>query len=168
MIDFFPRFNEQQGELLVDAIPLITILIAGADGNIDDDEKDWGKKLTKIRAYANPDLLQEYYQKVGETYSTRLEELIQSLPKEVDARSTAISEKLAALNPLLAKLEQHEGHLLYNSFITFAEHVAKSSGGFLRIGSISKAEAKWMGLPMITAIAEPEEPEDTEDTEEDA
>jgi hypothetical protein len=162
MIDFFPKFNEQQVELLVDAIPLITILIAGADGNIDEDEKEWANKLTKIRTYANPDLLQEYYKKVGEVYAARMEELIQSLPKDVDARSMAISEKLAALNPLLAKLEQHEGHLLYNSFITFAEHVAKSSGGFLRIGSISKAEAKWMELPMITPIAEPE------DTEEDA
>jgi hypothetical protein len=92
-----------------------------------------------------------------------LEELIQSLPKDTEARNAAISEQLAALNPLLAKLDQHDGHLLYHSFLTFAEHVAKSSGGFLRIGAISKAEAKLMGLSMITAIAEPEEQEDTEE-----
>lgn len=157
MIDLFQKFNEGQAELLVDAIPLITILIAGADGNIDDDEKSWGAKLTKIRSFAHPDLLNDYYQKVGATYTDKMESYIKSLPSDVDARTAAISEKLAGLNGMLAQLEQADAYTIYKSFTTFAEHVAKASGGFLRIGAISKAESKLMGLPMITAIEKPEE-----------
>ncbi|MFT5265682.1 MAG: hypothetical protein ACI8YQ_004438 [Polaribacter sp.] len=157
MIDLFQKFNEGQEELLVDAIPLITILIAGADGNIDDDEKSWGAKLTKIRSYSYPELLNEYYKTVGATYSDKVESYIKSLPSDVDARSAAISEKLTGLNGLLAQLDQADAHIIYKSFLTFAEHVAKASGGFLRIGAISNAESKLMGLPMITAIEQPEE-----------
>lgn len=157
MIDLFQKFNDQQAEQLVDAIPLITILIAGADGNIDNEEKEWGEKLTKIRSYSNPELLNDYYQQVGETYHDKLEALIISLPNDVDKRTAVVSERLAALNPILAQLDQRDGHNLYKSFVTFAEHVAKASGGFLRIGAISKAESKLIDLPMITPIEEPEE-----------
>ena len=157
MIDLFQKFNEEQIELLVDAIPLITILIAGADGEIDEDEKSWGAKLTKIRSYSHPDIMNEYYQHVGEGYSEKVESYIKSLPQDTDARTAAITEKLAGLNSILAQLDQYDGHTMYKSFTSFAEHVAKASGGFLRIGAVSKAEAALMSLPMITPIEEPEE-----------
>ncbi|MFK7808181.1 MAG: hypothetical protein AB8F74_10315 [Saprospiraceae bacterium] len=157
MIDLFQKFNEEQAEILVDSIPLITILIAGADGNIDEDERTWGEKLTKIRSYSYPELLNDFYKRVGETYSEKMDAYIASLPKETDARTAAVSEKLEKLNGMLAQLDQHDGHTIYKSLTSFAEHVAKASGGFLRIGAISSAEAKLINLPMLTPIEEPEE-----------
>jgi len=157
MIDLFQKFNEQQVETLVDAIPLITILIAGADGDIDNEEKSWGAKLTKIRSYSHPDLMNDFYQKVGATYTDKVNSFIKSLPSDVNARTAAISEKLEKVNGLLSQMEQQDGYTFYKSFTSFAEHVAKASGGFLRIGAISKAESKLMGLPMITPIEKPEE-----------
>ena len=104
--------NEEEVTLLVDAIPLITVLIAGADGNIDQDEKDWGAKLTKIRSYSHPENLNEFYGKVGETYADRVEALIQEMPDDVDNRNTAISDRLSGLNAILGKLEQDHAHKL--------------------------------------------------------
>ena len=52
MIEGFSNINELQFEVTKDAIGWITVLIAGADGNIDKEETAWAEKLTKIRSYA--------------------------------------------------------------------------------------------------------------------
>ena len=57
---------------MVDAVPLVTILIAGADGRIDTQELEWSKKLTEIRSYAHDDPnIDEYYTLVGEHFDAR-------------------------------------------------------------------------------------------------
>ncbi len=157
MITQFSGLNQEEADLMMDAIPLVTVLIAGADGNIDNEEKEWAAKLTKIRSYNNPEAWNDFYKAVGENYSEKLDKLISSLPSDTEARNTAISERLAVLNDLLPKIDQHAAHSFYKGLTTFAEHVAKASGGFLRIGAISRAEEKWIDLPMITPVAEPEE-----------
>lgn len=162
MIPQFEGLTNEEANLLTDAIPLVTILIAGADGNIDQEEKDWATKLTKIRGYAHPETLQEYYQKVGDNYQDRLTSLIDHLPDDVDQRSKLISEKLGELNNIFPKLEENLAFRLYESLTSFADHVARASGGFLRFGSISGAEAKYVKLPMITPIEiTPEEEEES-------
>lgn len=152
MIPQFEGLTNEEANLLTDAIPLVTILIAGADGNIDQEEKDWSTKLTKIRGYAHPETLQEYYQKVGDNYEERLTSLINNLPDNVDQRNKLISERLGELNNIFPKLDENLSHRLYESLVSFADHVARASGGFLRFGSISRAEAKLVKLPMITPI----------------
>ncbi len=152
MIPQFEGLTNEEANLLTDTIPLVTILIAGADGNIDQEEKDWATKLTKIRGYAHPETLQDYYQKVGDNYEERLTSLINNLPDDTDQRNKLISEKLAELNHIFPKLDENLAYRLYESFTTFADHVARASGGFLRFGSISKAEAAYVKLPMITPV----------------
>jgi len=152
MIPQFEGLTNEEANLLTDAIPLVTILIAGADGNIDQEEKDWATKLTKIRGYAHPESLHAYYQKVGDIYEERLTALINNLPNDADQRGKLISEKLTELNDIFPKLEENLAFRLYESLTTFADHVARASGGFLRFGAISKAEAKYVKLPMITPI----------------
>lgn len=165
MIPQFQDLNTEEVNALLDAIPMVTVLIAGADGEIDSEERKWGAKMTKIRSYAHPENLQAYYEAIGETYENRVNELISSLPDDTDQRNEAISEKLSQLNPILAKLDQNFAKRMYESLTSFAEHVAKASGGFLRIGSISKEEKQWINLPMITPIIieETEEEEPSED-----
>jgi len=152
MIPQFENLSSEEVASMLNAVPLITVLIAGADGEIDDEEKAWGSKLTKIRSYAHPDSLQPYYEEIGINYEKRVEELINSLPKDVAQRSEIISGRLAELNDIFPKLEINFAKRLYDSFTSFAEHVAKASGGFLRIGSISADEKQWLDLPMITPI----------------
>jgi len=170
MIPQFEGLSEGQVELLYDAIPLITVYIAGADGKIDQEEKEWAEKVTKIRSYAYHESLQEFYTNLGAVYAGRLDHYISSLPSDVEKRTIAIGEKLSQLNSVLAKLDVNFAARYYKGLVTFAEHVAKASGGFLGFGSISRAEDKLIGLDMINAIEleEGEEEEEDQNNEEEA
>lgn len=155
----FSNINEVELDQLKDAISLITVLVAGADGKIDHKEKEWATKLTDIRSYSNTEDLQPFYESVGMDFETRLDAHIDSLPDSASERKDIIHSKLALLNPVMAKLDNKIGASLYTSYISFAKHVAKASGGFFRIGAISGAESKVISLSMIEPIyyEEPEE-----------
>ncbi len=152
MIVGFESVSEAQFETLKKAISNITVLIAGADGNIDKDEIGWAEKLTKIRSYANPNRLTPFYEEVGKTFTEDLEHLIANVPQETDQRNELLSRQLARCNEILPLLEQNLGYELYESYKSFAKHVAKESGGFLGFFSISSSEAKFVDLPMLEAI----------------
>ena len=137
-------------------------MIAGADGKIEKEEKDWSAKIAKIRTYSNPDVLHDFYVEVGRNYSSKLDQLIDELPDDTDKRNQMISNQLSELNEIFPKLEGHYAAILYQSMMSFAKHVAKASGGFFGIGSISKSEKKWIDLPMITPVIAPTEDENDE------
>ena len=152
MTSIFESLSQEEKADLLDAIPYITILIAGADGNIDQAEKAWAAKIAKIRSYDYHKSLQEYYLKVGENFSERLDYLLEHLPNDKDARAAAVSTQLAKINTILPKLENEDAYRFYKGLLSFAEHVAKASGGFLGWGSISKEEYDVLKLKMITPI----------------
>lgn len=165
MIPQFDGLNDSDQQLLTDAIPLITTLIAGADGDIDTKEKEWAAKIMEIRGYKHPTALKEYYQHVGETFAKRLDDIIASMPSDMAQRNQMISDELAQLNEVFPKMEQLHSALLYKSFTSFAEHVAKASGGFLGFAAISREEARFVDLPMVNAVELPADykEEDEED-----
>jgi len=152
MLDNFTGIDDAQKKQLVDAIAQITVLIAGADGVIDTAETAWASKLTKIRSFASEETLNAFYQIVGKTFNEDLNAEILSLPKETDPRINILVDKLALLNEPLAKLPNPIGAALYESYTSFAKHVAEASGGFLRMWSISGEEKKLMSLPMLNVI----------------
>ncbi len=148
----FESLSTEELDLLTDAIPLITILIGGADGNIDHDEMEWAKKVTEIRKYNNPDLLHSFYELVGEKYDNQIKQYIANLPDDVDARTKEISDKMSMINDILPKLPIDYQEELYKSYVSFAHHVAKASGGVLRFFNVSSEEKALMDLPMLTPI----------------
>lgn len=153
MIPQFEGLNSEEQQLMVDAVALVTILIAGADGHIDTQELEWSKKLTEIRSYAHEDSqIDAYYALVGENFESRLTELIGQFPQETEARQDVVSQQLAGLNEVFPKLEFNFARRIYKSLTSFARHVAKASGGFLGIGTISKEEAALLDLPMINPV----------------
>ncbi len=137
---------------LEDAFAYITILIAGADGKIDEKEITWAEKIAHIRTYAGDERLKAFHEEVDQKLHSRIEKLISELPEDVSSRSSIISEKLAPLNSVLSSLDPYIGAYLYRGYLSFAERIAKSSGGFLSFFTISPEERKWIGLPMLNAI----------------
>ena len=65
MIPQFAVLTSDEKELMHDAIPLITLFIAFADGEMDDQERTWAEKITEIRSYSAHDTLLNYYEEVG-------------------------------------------------------------------------------------------------------
>ncbi len=149
MEEIFKKLRADEYALLKDSIPQITVLIAGADGTISPEETEWGEKVTNIRAYSAIEEYKDFYREIGETFHERLEELIKELPSDVNTRNAQISKTLEGLNPVLHKLDPKHAAHLYDELISFATHVAKASGGFLKFWSISHEEKKWIGLPML-------------------
>ena len=152
MIAEFEQLNKEEVILLTEAIPLITILIGGADGELDHQELDWAKKVAEIRTYNNPDRLNGYYKLVGESYDEKLKSYLKDLPTDVNERTEKISAILTNLDEIFPKLEEGYRKEIYDSLKSFAKHVAKASGGVLRYFNISKEEKDLVDLPMIKSI----------------
>lgn len=153
-MELLKNLTAEEQQQMKDAIAYITILVAGADGNIDEKELSASEKLAQIRSFSFHSELKEFYQEVNAELSEQVQKLITELPDEVDARQQAISTELEKLNAVLAKLSLHHGHIFYDSFVSFAKHVAKSAGGFIGFMSVGAEEKKVAELPMLTPIAE--------------
>jgi hypothetical protein len=163
MSTLFSSLSQAQSDQLKAAPSLITILVAGADGDIDHQELNWAEKLTKIRSYSDTsESLNGFYAEVDVSFTEDFDKAIKELPEDLAQRETIISNKLAELNPILANLDNATAYALYTSFVSFAEHIAKASGGFLRFGSISAEEKKWIAMPMLTPIILEEPPVEEE------
>ena len=152
MIPQFEGLQQEEIDLMYDSIPMITLLIGGADGNLDQDEQQWAVKITKIRSYTYEDAMKDFYLELGERYQGRLSHMVENYPKDTEQRGQAISNDLSGLNAVLPKLDLEFAASFYKDLRSFATHVAKASGGFLRFGSISNAEKQWLELPMLTPI----------------
>ena len=163
MIQDFNNLNENEVSKMLNAIPLITILIAGADDKINYNEKKWAIKLANIRTYSNPDELHDYYSQIGFNFTERLNKNIDSLPQNNISRQQKISDQLAELNAIFPKLDSSFNAKLYNSFISFARHVANASGGFINFNRESMAEKIWITLPMLEPVLVPMEEEEVEE-----
>lgn len=155
MLTEFQNLTPAESQAMFDAIPLITILVAGADDNIDEVEMEEAQRLGRIRSFNNEGRIIAYYEKVEPTLPQRIHDLSKELPDEVEARQAVIAERLAALNPILAKMKQPFGYLYYRDFRSFAKHIAEAHGGFLRFMTVGPKEAKVVDLPMLTEVEKP-------------
>lgn len=152
---YFENISQEALQILENAIAQITLLIAVSDGDVNHEETDWAAKLVHIRTYSGDNSLLAFYEQVEANFNIKLNDLINHSPRESEACKAYLSEKLSAVNPILAKLEPETAYHLYTSYLSFAKSIAKSSGGFLGFGSISKNEAHLIELAMITPIAQP-------------
>lgn len=162
MLDGFQNLTKSEIDSLVEAPALITILIGAADGELDPEERKWTERLLRTRTYNRPKELNEYYRVVLQDFWDKVQAFMASLPVDPTDRNEAISARLEKLNPVLAKLEVDLASDLYQGFIGLAEETAKASGGFLRMGSISAVESKWVNLPMLEPIQHEHEGEEVD------
>jgi hypothetical protein len=162
MNNHFSQLSEQEYQDLKDALAKITVFIAGADGSIEAEETQWAAKVAEIRSYKSSEDLIEFYKDVNNEFDNKLSHLITNLPKSTPERNAIISEHLSALNPVLAKLDPKVGAHLYKGFVSFAEHVAKSTGGLFGFFSIGAEEKALLGLNMINPIIVEEPAEEEE------
>lgn len=156
-MNIFNGLSKEEIEKLHEAPALVTILIGASDGKLDGEERTWSEKLLRARGYSGIPELQEYYRTVSESFWVDLQHELAALPAGIEERNEIISDRLAGLNPILAKLEPEIAYGLHKGLLGLAEETAKASGGFLRIGAISAKEHILVTLPMLTPIEKPDE-----------
>ena len=152
MNDLIEALNSEEQDIVYKAPLLVTILIAGADDNIDSSEKESAVLSTNFnyQTFVVEPEFDKFYEKVSYGFVEKLHELIEELPKKATNRNPKISDELVKLNPVLPKLGNEYGQLYYESLLALAKNVAKASGGVLGVGSISGVEQVWVNLPMLT------------------
>ncbi|MBP8726580.1 MAG: hypothetical protein KBF37_01050 [Saprospiraceae bacterium] len=148
----FKDLSAEEYQQLVDAVPMIALLIAGADDHVDLKEHTWAEKIVKIRSYHNAFDLKAYYKDVDSQFSGLFERLIAEMPTDANVRCEELSRRLSGINAIMKKLPMRTSSQLYNSFLSYADQIARSSGGFLRMMAVSREEVAWVGLPMIDPI----------------
>ncbi len=152
MIKSIESLPPEKQKILYDAIPYVTLLVAGADGIIDDAELERGEKIAHIRAFHFHPEWQEYYKKVDEQLHGRLIELIRLLPRSPEQRQEIITRELSKINDILPLLDPKHATHFYDGLLSFARYVAKASGGIIGWMSIGPKEAKVVDLPMINPV----------------
>ncbi len=152
----FENLSQEELLQLETAIPQIAVLIAGADGKIDVKETIWAEKVTEIRGFAGEDWLNDFYDQVHANFAIKFRDMVQNLPEKTSERQEMLAKEIEKVNSILLKLDEKVAFKLYKSYLTYAVRVATASGGVMGFGAMSHDEKKWVDLPMITPIEEPE------------
>lgn len=160
MINALEPLNAEEKNLLTQSLPMVAILIGKADGDLDVKELELAKKIAHIRTFNSPEYLQSFYEDVESKFDDHLNDLNTSLPGDSELRGEVLAQKLADLNPALAKLHPKVGAQLYKGLLRFAQEIAKASGGFLGFMAVNSAESKWVGLPMLDPVVYDEDEEE--------
>ncbi|MBN8575813.1 MAG: hypothetical protein J0L66_02680 [Cytophagales bacterium] len=143
------KLTAQEIELLHKAPVLVSILIAGADGNIDNKEIKRAISLTESKQKKSKLRLSDFYTEVATDFEDKIRIVIQSLPSQVEKRTAEIAGQLSVLEPVLRKLSNELAIEFYQSLREIAKAIAESSGGMLGLNSIGDEEAPLLTLPMI-------------------
>jgi len=149
MIKGLNKLSDKEIELMKETPALIAILVAGADGVIDEKEMCWAEKVKVFRSTKENSMLREYYSKVVKEYRKTMKDLIVKLPVNLSERNYEITKRLKGLNKILPKLNRKLSIEFYKSLLSYAEQVAKASGGIMGFASISPEERKWLSPDMI-------------------
>ena len=149
MIPEFDGLRDDEIDLLLKAPIYVSILIAGADGMIDDRERKEAIEIARSKQVRARAQLIEYYKEVADDFDLKMEQLIRDLPSEADKRNADISIELRKLNRILPKIDKAWASTFYASLKDMAKRVAEASGGILGYLSVSYDEAKLLELKMI-------------------
>jgi hypothetical protein len=155
MLKEFNNLTPTEQQLMLDAIPLITILVAGADGDIDEVELSEAQRLADIRSFNAKGQTNSYYEKIENNLTDRIVAMMKELPTAMAPRQDAVIARLSGLNHVFEKMDLPFGYLYYKSFCSFAKHVAESHGGFMRFMTVGPKEAEVIDLPMLNKVERP-------------
>lgn len=149
MITAFSKLTESECDDLYRVPVLITVLIAGADNDIDSREIKEAISLAHLKKVTSREILVEYYDEVRKTFDERLIEIIARFPEDAELRQHFIIEELTRVNEMMPKLEHKFAVQLYASLKDFAKKIAEASGGVLGFIPVGYEESKLIELPMI-------------------
>lgn len=146
------RLTSEEVDFLIKTPVYITVMVGGADDEIEDNEINWAEKVARYRSFKSDPDLQKYYLEVDKYFSDQLDQYVTELKKgDKSPReySKEINEKLQRLNPIFEKLDSSTSEKLYNDFLSFARHVASVSDHIFGMGGINPEEWEYVRLPSV-------------------
>jgi DNA anti-recombination protein RmuC len=150
MNKFLEELSNDEHHLIEFAPIYVSLLIAGADGNIDNAEISNAIKISKEKAKKSETFLIELYTQLETNFEEKLDKILNEVPSELTERNAFISQMLERLNPVLAKMDKTFSITYYSFLKEVATRVAKASGGVFGINAVSSEEKEFIDLPMIS------------------
>ena len=145
----FSHLTADEFSKLTEAPLYLGLLIAEADGELDHKELEWIEKITHFRIKTAHHSLRKYYVESNNYIKENMGLVRSSLPTQQEQKMQFLSDKLAEMRPILAKLDEGFRHRLIDSYHSMALSVAEISGGLLNFFSTNPDEEKWLGLEML-------------------
>jgi hypothetical protein len=146
------HLNDDEIKTLIDAPVLIGLLIAGSDGVIDEKEKHKAIQIAHFRSQNTDSILHDYYVEVDKYYEDSFEQLASVISDDTMERNHYLIKRLETLNEILPKIDKEYAKELYKGMLSYARHVAESSGGLLGFGAVNPSEQEFINLPMINEV----------------
>ncbi|HEY6163096.1 MAG TPA: hypothetical protein VI112_17850 [Bacteroidia bacterium] len=122
----FRELTAEEKQKLESAPVLISLLVSGADPEMNEKEKKEALHFSHIKTFTADPLLREFYRDVEKGFEERTAELDRELPKERKEREEEIKKRLASIEPILEKLGKTYTILMHQSLNSYYEHVSKA------------------------------------------
>jgi len=136
--------------LLAKVPAYITLLIGTADDALDSKESAVAKQAVAFRIEHGEEITKAYYESALKEFDAALKAIAQEYAAlDPDARTSAISEVLASVSPILGQLDLKLSHALLEGWRGIARAVAQASGSIVGSQAVSHEEMHLMGLNMI-------------------
>ncbi len=149
MLDYIKLLSEEEKQIVLLSPVYVSLLIAGADGHFDSDEKKRILELIHIKTFSERYELTMLYTELETEANLQLRNMIASLPEDTQERNQLLSDLIARLNTILPKMEPIFAIQLYDSLRQFAHYIANADGGWWGISAIGAAEREFVKLPML-------------------
>jgi hypothetical protein len=149
MLYHISKLHRDEQELIKKAPLLVSILVAGADGQVDADEISKSVNLIHTKSFSETSEIRHLYREIDHDVDAALENLLKALPTDMKEREARITEELSALNNIVVKLDKQIAVDFYKSLRSFAFRVAQTSGGIFGLGQINYHEKEVVKLSML-------------------
>jgi len=149
MIEEFKNLNDEEIETMLKVPVLVSILIAGADGNIDKSEIKQAVSLSKLKQTKAREGLIEFYTEAGKDFEDKMKIMIANYPGDATQRNPLIISDLEKVNDILPRLDPKFSEEFYVSIKDMAKKIAEASGGVLGYMAVGYEESKLIGLDMV-------------------
>jgi len=149
MINEFENLSQPERELMLSLPVYVAVLIAGADGEIDNREVSKALNLANDKLKNARKELMSYYAEANENFEDKFKMAIANLPSGTAERQKVLVSKLKESNEVFAKLSKKYAVSLYASLKEIAKKIAEASGGVFGYMAIDFEESKLIELKMI-------------------
>ncbi len=149
MIQEFEILSQSEQELMLSLPVYIAVLIAGADGEIDNREVSKAINLINDKLKNARKELIGYYNEANENFEDKFKMAVANLPSDTNERQKLLVEKLKESNAIFAQLPKKYAASLYASLKEIAKKIAEASGGVFGYMAIDFEESKLIDLKMI-------------------
>lgn len=150
MVKELADLSKDELELVVKGPLLVGLLIAGADGNIDQREMRQGLELAQNQLAKASREYAAFYRAIAEDLEEKFNILLQQYPRDTRKRQKVVVSELEKLNPVLKKIDPRFARPYHQCLLSVSRKIAESSGGFLAKNKVGPEESAWVNLPMIS------------------